>query len=1169
MPSILIVDDETDFLKMTQRWFTGQGWEVHTADSAGNARRILKEHLPDLLLLDVNLPDEDGISLCKALRANPATRSMPVVLVTALDPAVGRMQAISAGASDYITKPLSLQDLMQRIGTLLGDEEVIDSQADRLLNETVQTIIGVLGCNLAWILSHDSRARAVNSRAVATSRDEIARQQFIQATGGEDASIPLESGNPIAASMLSGAAEFNLSVSNLRTRAPDVYRAAQELDLYYVSLLPLQTMGTPLGMLVLGSREPLDVETSRGHQLTSVVANQAAMVVDNARLFERMRESEQSNRSERAFRQMLLDTMADGLLAYDAMGLIRFVNRRVSNITGRSISDLRDMAVEELFVESDRAQIRSLVQQEEVPKTAYFRFHIQHVDGRLIPVVAVQARSSAWDQVNAQASPEAVQRVLMITDLSDLEERDIELRVQTRRLQALNRITHTVNSTLTSREMMESILDEARSAFEAEVGFLLTVDETDGGMHISAIRSMKPRQPVVGATGLPPSLSAYFNALPGAISAAIPEADPTMLRDLGDVLSLDLRSVAVVPMIIGGNLLGYIGLANASSGIFTDEDTDLLEAMARSAAVALENARLFRETQVRLRELKLLLNASEAAASTLSIQSILEKISDQLIEALRVQAVTIAAYERGQTALFLLAYRACATFSSAQSPASVTPEQAPALFAVFEKPQQVLLSDDPSLGAAFRADMARMGVRSVLILPIMGADGTGQGVAQLCYTSMAPPLADEDFDRCRVLIRNQLADQPPAVWGRSDFLAEFSQNLIDTSEARTCILWMVEENGQSIRIAHESSRMIWSLDNARHMELDHDGIRYLALMEKTPVVTSLNDIAVTEKDRAYLPPYPDGKALIVPLVARGEVMGVIQLVDVDPQRAFSEGELSLAQAISSAMANALANTQLYTALLKHAAQLEAAYNDLREADRLKEEWIQNVSHELRTPLTSILGYIDLILAEGPATMTPNQYSSIEAINVQARRLSRGIEDLLALQKMTEEPIELTEVNLAMIARSVIHSLEDMARQRGITVRLEAARNLRDINADPSWLYKVFDKLLGNALKFTPTGGEIVIAIQDNDNAQLVTVRDTGIGIPIEEHTRIWRRFYQVDGSMTRQYGGMGLGLALAKWIVEQHHGRIWVDSEPGRGSSFSFIIPVRSLAGLVRPIDQG
>ncbi len=1166
MPSILIVDDETDYLEMTQRWFVSQGWDVQTAESAEVARRILKQHLPDLLLLDVNLPDENGISLCKALRANPATRSMPVVLVTALDPAVGRMQAISAGASDYITKPLSLQDLMQRIGTLLGDEDVIDSQADRLLNETVQTIIGVLGCNLAWILSHDSRTRAMISRAVATSRDKAAHQRFLQATGGEDASIPLEGGNPISDSMLSGAAEFNFSVSNLRTRAPQIYRAVQDLDLYYLSLLPLQTMGTPLGMLVLGSREPLDVETSRGHQLTSVVANQAAMVVDNARLFERMRASEQSNRSERAFRQMLLDTMADGLLAYDAMGLIRFVNRRVSNITGRSIKDLRDMAVEDLFVASDRVQIKSLVRQDEVPKTAYFRFHIQHVDGRLIPVVAVQARSSAWDQLNAQASPEAVQRVMMITDLSDLEERDVELRLQARRLQALNRITHTVNSTLTANEMIESILDEARSAFEAELGFLLTVDEHGGGLHVSAIRSSKPRQPT-DEIGFPASLSAYFKAVPGAISAAIPEADPAMLKDLSEVLSLDLGSVAVAPMTIGGNLIGYIGLANAASGAFTEEDSDLLEAIAHSAAVALENARLFREAQVRLRELKLLLNASEAAASTLSVERILEEISDQLIDALRAQVVTISAYERGAPALFLLAYCARAAFSSMQSPASVTAEQAPALFDVFAESQQVLLTDDPSLGAAFRPDMARMGVRSVLLMPIINSDGTGQGVAQLCYTSIAPPLADEDFDRCRALIRNQLADQPVAAWGRSEFMAAFSQNLVDTSEACACILWMVEENGQSMRMAYEHSRMIWSLDSALHTALDHDGMRYLALVEKTPVVTSMNDVAMTQSDRAYLPPYPDGKLLIVPLVARGEVMGVIQMADIDPHRTFSESELSLAQAISSAMANALANTQLYTALLKRAAQLEAAYNDLREADRLKEEWIQNVSHELRTPLTSILGYIDLILAEGPMDMSPNQYSSIEAINVQARRLLQGIEDLLALQKMSEKPIELSEVNLAIIARSVIHSLEDTAQRRGISVRLEAAHSLRDINADPPWMYKVFDKLLGNALKFTPSGGEIVMTIQESDKAQLVTVQDTGIGIPIEEHTRIWRRFYQVDGSMTRQYGGMGLGLALAKWIVEQHHGRIWVDSEPGQGSSFSFIIPIRQPTNLIRPIE--
>src|SRR5207253_1890406 len=163
---------------------------------------------------------------------------------------------------------------------------------------------------------------------------------------------------------------------------------------------------------------------------------------------------------------------------------------------------------------------------------------------------------------------------------------------------------------------------------------------------------------------------------------------------------------------------------------------------------------------------------------------------------------------------------------------------------------------------------------------------------------------------------------------------------------------------------------------------------------------------------------------------------------IDPRRDFSDNELSLAQAIANVVGNALENGRLYSALARRAAQLEAAYNDLREADRLTDEMIQNISHELRTPLAPVIGYTDMMLSEVPT-------------------------------------------------------------------------DLPDIYDDEERVLQVFESLISNAMKFSPHGGQVRIAIHDISHSLQVDISAQGIGIAPEEHAKIWRRFYQVDGSATR------------------------------------------------------
>ncbi len=159
------------------------------------------------------------------------------------------------------------------------------------------------------------------------------------------------------------------------------------------------------------------------------------------------------------------------------------------------------------------------------------------------------------------------------------------------------------------------------------------------------------------------------------------------------------------------------------------------------------------------------------------------------------------------------------------------------------------------------------------------------------------------------------------------------------------------------------------------------------------------------KGQADFPGAQSGVVLAAPLIARGEAVGLLELLDTQPARRFSEADLSLTRAIGNVVGNALENARLYAILLRRVAQLEAAYNDLQEADRLKARWIQNVSHELRAPLTSLMGYIDLVLKGDFGLLTPDQRQELEVMADKSRQLSRLIEGVLTIQPSEEEPLD--------------------------------------------------------------------------------------------------------------------------------------------------------------------
>lgn len=235
--------------------------------------------------------------------------------------------------------------------------------------------------------------------------------------------------------------------------------------------------------------------------------------------------------------------------------------------------------------------------------------------------------------------------------------------------------------------------------------------------------------------------------------------------------------------------------------------------------------------------------------------------------------------------------------------------------------------------------------------------------------------------------------------------------------------------------------------------------------------------------------------------------------------------------------------------------------ELRRLERVRRDFVANISHEFKTPLTAIQGFAETLLS-GALEDRENHQRFLEIIRDQARRLARLTDDLLKLSQIESErfELELRSVDLAELIDGCMETTRLRAEPKQLTLAVECPVDLPRARGDPARLAEVLQNLLDNAVQYTPPGGRITVRAATADGQVVITVSDTGIGIPEAEQQRIFERFYRVDAARSREAGGTGLGLSIARHIVEAHGGRIWIESTVGKGSDFHFSIPVVSPA---------
>ena len=294
--------------------------------------------------------------------------------------------------------------------------------------------------------------------------------------------------------------------------------------------------------------------------------------------------------------------------------------------------------------------------------------------------------------------------------------------------------------------------------------------------------------------------------------------------------------------------------------------------------------------------------------------------------------------------------------------------------------------------------------------------------------------------------------------------------------------------------------------------------------------------------------------LSIPLQARHGTVGVLQAVDAVVGR-FTEEHLDVLEPLAATAAVAIENARLYSEEQQRAAALKQALEQQQELDRLKSEFIQNFSHELRTPLALIQGYADLLEGGELGDLVSNQREAIAVISRRSRMLTKLVDDLFIILIVEEQGPKKDPVDLAALVQEMMVDFQVSAQRAGLTLTSEILASPAWVTGDIEHLSRVLDNLVNNALKFTPTGGSVTVRLTRDEGDLVLEVTDTGIGIPKDRLDYVFDRFYQVDGSMTRKYGGAGLGLALVKEVVEAHGGNVSVQSEYGKGSSFRVTLP--------------
>jgi GAF domain-containing protein len=645
------------------------------------------------------------------------------------------------------------------------------------------------------------------------------------------------------------------------------------------------------------------------------------------------------------------------------------------------------------------------------------------------------------------------------------------------------------------------------------------------------------------------------------------------------------RTILATPLVREGRAIGCIFLRRPEVRSFTGVEVDLVQTFAAQAVIAIENVRLFNETKESLEQQTAVADVLKTISrSAFDLQPVLDIV---LENAVRLAGADIGWLSRVESERFqTIAYssgfpadvrdalakdRAAGRFGSEWRPLG---SESGVMGTILERRTTLQISDakaDTVLGKSLVVRLTQS--RSILGVPMLREGKVIGGVVLARYevrpfnerqVDLVQTFADQaaiaienvrlfEETKERLLQQTATAEVLKAI-SRSAFdlksvLGTLVERAAQLCEADSCSINAPQGNIFETVASTESyptELQKWDVDHP--MALNRKSVTGRVLLERRTIQID-NILADAEYGHAA-PATPTRTVLGVPLLRQGEPIGVFVLRR-NSVRPFSQANINLVETFADQAVIAIENARLI-------GEIQDKSRELEIASRHKSEFLATMSHELRTPLNAIIGFSEVLLEQMFGTVNEKQAEYLSDVLASGRHLLSLINDILDLSKIEAGRMELDldTFSLPEALQNGVTMVRERAARHDIALTLDVAPDVDLVEADPRKIKQVVFNLLSNAVKFTPDGGRVGVRAERGNGDIVVRVTDTGIGIAEEDRERIFEEFQQARRQSERSREGTGLGLALAKRFVELHGGRLTVESEVGKGSTFTFTLPI-------------